>query len=200
VQIDYRWGAGNPDTVRKHAAELAALAPDVVLGVGSSVILALQAATRTVPIVFVSAIDPVGLGLVQSLARPGGNATGFMQFEFGISGKWLELLKQIAPSIARVAVLRDRTNPVSLGQLGALQTAAHSRGVELSPVVAGDSGDIERVIASWARGADGGLVVLPSALAIGPCSSRLRVSTDCRLSILTGFMSALAASSPTGPT
>ena len=133
VRIDYRWGAGDSDRFRQFAAELVALTPDVLLG-GGIVVPALQQATRSVPIVFVGVPDPVGAGFVDSLARPGGNATGFTFYEYGISGKWLELLKEIAPRVTRVAVLRDAASPSGTGQLGALQSVAPSFGVELNPV------------------------------------------------------------------
>src|SRR5882672_6865408 len=134
VQIERRWGGGDTGTFRKYAAELVALAPDVILATGTPVMDALQQVTRTVPIVFVTVIDPVGAGFVESLARPGGNATGFELFEYGISGKWLELLKQIAPRVTRVAILRDPTQTAGGGQLGAIQGAAPSLGVEVTPL------------------------------------------------------------------
>src|SRR5262245_54688477 len=134
LQIKYRWSAGAPERVRNYATELVALAPDVIVTGGASYVAALQQATRTVPIVFATATDPVGGGLVASLARPGGNVTGFTLFEYGSSAKWLELLKQIAPRLMRVAVIRDPSLPTGTGQLGAIQSAAPSFGVELSPV------------------------------------------------------------------
>jgi putative ABC transport system substrate-binding protein len=135
VRIDYRWGASNfdPERMRKGAVELVALAPDVVLATTGPIVLALQQVSRTVPIVFAAAIDPVGAGLVVSLARPHGNATGFTMFEYGISAKWLELLKEISPGVKRVAVLREPT-VAGIGQLAAMQTAAPSFGVELQPI------------------------------------------------------------------
>jgi len=132
VRIDYRWSAGDDERVRKYAAELVALAPDVILATGSATVGALLQATRTIPIVFPIAVDPVGAGFVESLARPGGNATGFLLFEYGISGKWLELLKEIAPKLKRVAILRDPSIAAGSGQLGAIQSVAPSLGVELS--------------------------------------------------------------------
>src|SRR5262245_32994087 len=134
VRIDYRWTAGNVDDTRRYAVELIALAPDAILASASPAVVALQEATRTVPIVFVQVIDPVGAGFVESLARPGGNATGFTQFEYGMRGKWLELLKEIAPRVKRAAVLRDPALAAGAGQLGAIQSVAPSFGVELSPV------------------------------------------------------------------
>jgi putative tryptophan/tyrosine transport system substrate-binding protein len=166
VRIDYRWGAANAERDRKYAAELVALSPDVILAVGGSIVGALQQATRTVPIVFVNVTDPVGAGFVASLARPGGNATGFTQYEYGLSGKWLELLKQIAPGVTRAAILRDPTNPSGSGQLGALQAVAPSLGVELSPVDVRDAGEIEQAVTAFARSPNGGLIVLSGAPAI----------------------------------
>ena len=166
LRIDSRWGAGDRDRVRKYAAELVALAPDVILALGSSTVATLQHVTRTVPIVFVHVPDPVGAGFVDSLARPGGNVTGFTQFESGIGAKWLELLKQIAPSVTRVAILRDPTNPVSLGQWGAIQSVAPAFGVELSPVGIRDPSEIERSVTTFGRGSNGGLIVLSSASTI----------------------------------
>ena len=163
VRIDTRWAAGNADDIRRHAAELVALAPDVILAHGASTVGPLLQATRTVPIVFPVVGDPVGAGFVDSLARPGGNATGFMSFEYSMSGKWLELLKQIAPSVTRVAVLRDPTNPAGTGQFGVIQAVAPSLGVEVSPVNMRDAGEIERAVAAFARSPNGGLIVTGSA-------------------------------------
>jgi putative ABC transport system substrate-binding protein len=164
VRIDTRWAGAKADDIRKHAAELAALAPDVILAHGTSTVRPLLQATRTVPIVFVNVIDPVGAALVDSLARPGGNATGFIQFEYGISGKWLELLKEIAPGVRRVAVLRDAATS-GTGQFGALQSVAPSMGVELRPVNVGEASEIERTITSFARSPNGGLIQTGSSLA-----------------------------------
>ena len=144
VQIDYRWGQHDPDRLRKYAAELVALAPDVIVANANPSTTALQQATRSVPIVFVNQVDPVGAGFVESLARPGGNVTGFTKFEYGMSGKWLELLKEIAPRVTRVAVLRDPASAAGIGQLGAIQSVAPSFGVELRPVDVRDAGEIER--------------------------------------------------------
>jgi putative ABC transport system substrate-binding protein len=166
VRIDTRWTAGNADDARKYAAELVALAPDVILGAGAAVIAQLQQATRTVPIVFTQVPDPVGAGFVASLARPGGNATGFTTFEFGISAKWLELLREIAPRVTRVAVLRDTTVAVGIGQLGALQSVAPSFGLELSAVDVRDAAEIERAVTTFAHGSNGGMIVLGGALPI----------------------------------
>ena len=159
VQIDFRWNARKADDTRKYATELVALAPDVIFAAGGPTLAALQQVTRTVPIVFVNVADPVGAGFVDSLARPGGNVTGFMNSEYGISGKWLELLKQIAPGVTRVAVIRDLNNRSGLGQFGALQGAAPSFGVELFPVGMRDVGEIERGIGAFARESNGGMIV-----------------------------------------
>lgn len=166
VRIDYRWTAGDADRVRKYAAELVALAPDVILTVGGSHVGPLQQVTHTVPIVFVQVADAVGGGFVNSLARPGGNATGFTNFEFDISTKWLEILKQTAPRMTRTAVLRDPANPSGPGQFGAIQAVAPSFGVEVIPIGLHDAGEIERGLTAFSRGSNGGLIVTPSSLAI----------------------------------
>src|SRR6266849_3806083 len=166
VRIDTRWATTNPDDIRRYAAELVALAPDVlVAGTGTATVAPLLQATRTVPIVFALVIDPVGAGFVDSLARPGGNATGFTFFEYGTSGKWLELLKEIAPRVTRAAVLRDPAVASGIGQFAAVQAVAPSLGVELSPVDVHDVGEIERAVAAFARSDNGGLIVTASALA-----------------------------------
>jgi putative ABC transport system substrate-binding protein len=162
ARIDTHWATANAAEIRRHAAELAALAPDVILAHGASTVGPLLQATRTVPIVFPVAVDPVGAGFVNSLARPGGNATGFMNFEYGLSGKWLELLKEIAPGVTRVAILRDPTQPAGTGQLGAIQAAAPSLRVEVSPVNTRDAGEMERAVAAFARSPNGGLIVAAS--------------------------------------
>jgi len=159
VRIDTRWGANNADRGR-YAAELVALAPDVILASTTPGMMALQHSTRTVPVVFVNVADPVGAGFVESLSRPGGNATGFTVYEYSLSGKWLELLKQIAPSVTRAAVIRDAANPAGIGMFAVIQSAASSFGVELSPVVARDGGEIERAVTAFARSPNGGLIVL----------------------------------------
>jgi putative ABC transport system substrate-binding protein len=164
MRIDYRWGAGNADNIHKHAAELAALAPDVILTAGTSAVGQMLQATRTVPIVFVNTADPVGAGFVESLSRPGGNATGFIQFEYSLSGKWLELLKQIAPGVTRAAVLRDPAITAGIGQFAIIQSVAPSVGVEVSPINVRDAGEIERAVAAFARSANGGLILSASAL------------------------------------
>jgi putative ABC transport system substrate-binding protein len=166
VRIDTRWPAGNADDARKYAAELVALAPDVILSTGSANIALMLQATRTVPIVFVLVPDPVGAGFVDSLSRPGGNATGFTPFEFGMSAKWLELLKEIAPGVTRAAVLRDAATTAGIGQFGAIQSMAPSLGIEVSPVNVRDAGEIERTITAFARQPNSGLIVLSSATAI----------------------------------
>jgi putative tryptophan/tyrosine transport system substrate-binding protein len=165
LQIDYRWGAGNVERYRTFAAELVALTPDILVTVGAPAVEALQRATRTVPIVFISVTDPVGGGLVASLARPGGNTTGFTLSEYGLSGKWLELLKEIAPRVMRTAVLRDPV-AVGIGQFAAIQAVAPSLQVELSPVDVRDAGEIERALAAFARFSNGGLIVTASTPAL----------------------------------
>jgi putative ABC transport system substrate-binding protein len=166
VRIDYRWSAGDPNNIPEHAAELAALAPDVILAAGGAVTAPLLKATRTVPIVFVIVPDPVGAGFVDSLARPGGNATGFINFEYGIGAKWLELLKEISPRVTRVAVLRDPAIAQGIGLLGAIQSVAPSLGVDVRPLNVRDASEIERAITDFARSPDGGLIVTGSALAV----------------------------------
>ena len=163
VRIDTRWATTNADDLRKHAAELAASTPDVLVGAsGTTTVAALLQATRTVPIVFAIVVDPVGAGFVASLARPGGNATGFTMFEYGMSGKWLELLKQIAPGVTRAAVLRDPAIASGIGQFGAIQAVAPSLRVELSPVDVRDAPEIERAVTAFAGIENGGLVVTAS--------------------------------------
>jgi putative tryptophan/tyrosine transport system substrate-binding protein len=166
VRIDIRWGAGDPERIRKYVAELVALKPDVILATGASTVGPLQRATRTVPIVFVQVTDPVGAGLVESLARPGGNATGFALFEYSTSGKWLELLNQIAPRVTRAAVLRDQTSQTGLGQFAAIQSAAPPLGIELRPVGVRDAGEIERGITALAQTSNGGLIATTGAYAL----------------------------------
>ena len=165
VRIDTRWSAGNADGIRKHAAELVALAPDVILASGTSTMGPLLQATRAVPIVFAGVSDPVGAGFVDSLSRPGGNATGFMQFEYSLSAKWLELLKQIAPGVTRAAVLRNPAETSGIGQFAVIQSVAPSVGMEVSPVSVRDAGEIERGVTAFARRPNGGLIVTGSGLA-----------------------------------
>jgi putative tryptophan/tyrosine transport system substrate-binding protein len=164
VRIDTRFGAGNANNIRRYSAELATLAPDVILATGNVVEQLLQA-TRAVPIVFVVVPDPVGAGYVDRLSRPGGNVTGFMQFEYSLTAKWLELLKQIAPGVTRAAVLRESALPAGIGQFAVIQYVALSVGVEVSPVNVSDAPEIERAIAAYARQPNGGLIVTASALA-----------------------------------
>jgi len=168
IRIDYRWGAGDTERFRKYAAELVAFSPDVILGTAASIVRALQEASRTIPIVFVTTIDPVGSGLVASLSHPGGNATGFISFEFSLSAKLLELLKEIAPSVTRVGVLRDPTVPAGSGGFAAIQTAAPSFGVELAAIDVQSADAIERGITEFARVPNGGLLV------VGPGSSMMQ--------------------------
>jgi putative tryptophan/tyrosine transport system substrate-binding protein len=159
VRIETRWVGANADDIRKHVAELVALAPDVILAQGASIVTPLLQATRTVPIVFPVAGDPVGAGLVDSLARPGGNVTGFMTTEYSMSGKRLELLKQIAPGVTRVAVLREPANANGLGEFAAIQAVAPSLRMEVVPVNVRDAGEIERAVAAFARAPNGGLII-----------------------------------------
>jgi putative tryptophan/tyrosine transport system substrate-binding protein len=166
VRIDTHWATANAAEIRKHAEELATLAPDVILATGDSTVPPLLQATRTVPIVFPLAGDPVGAGFVDSLARPGGNATGFMLYEYGIGGKWLELLKEIAPNVTRVAVLRDPASPSQTAQFGAIRAMAPSVSVEVIPVNVRDAGEIERAVADFARSGNGGLIPTSSAVAL----------------------------------
>jgi len=166
IRIDYRWGAVDDERIRQLATDLVATAPDVILASGSTVVRALERATTDIPIVFANTGDPVGGGLVASLARPGGNATGFLTVEYGMSGKWLELLKQMAPRVTRVAVIRDPTAASGLGQFGAIMGAASTFGVEVSPIdPRGDAKGIERAIGAFARTSNGGLIVTTSRLA-----------------------------------
>jgi ABC-type uncharacterized transport system substrate-binding protein len=162
VHIDYRWGPGNAETMRRYATELVALAPDVVLASSSAAVPPLLEASRTVPIVFAGVADPVAAGFVESLARPGGNATGFTVYEYSISGKWLELLKEVAPRVTRAAVLRELGIAPGLAQFGAIQALAPSLGVELRPVDVRDAGEIERALAAFAQGSDSGMIVIGS--------------------------------------
>ena len=165
IRIDIRWGENDVNRTGKYAAELVALAPDIVLATGTVSVAAMQHVTRTLPVVFAGVADPVGAGLVDTLARPGGNVTGFMNFEYNLSGKWLETLKQIAPRMTRAAVLRNPAIPAGIGQFSAIQAVAPSVGVEVSPIGVQDTGEIERALAAFARSADSGLIVTASALA-----------------------------------
>jgi putative ABC transport system substrate-binding protein len=159
LHIDLRLAGGNPADVMRYASELVALAPDAILAVGSATVAPLQRETRTIPIVFVNVADPVGAGLVESMSRPGGNTTGFTNFEYSMAGKWVELLKQIAPDLTRAAVLRDSKAAAGLGQFGAISAAAQSLGVELVPIGVGDLPEIERGLTAFARSSNGGLIV-----------------------------------------
>jgi putative ABC transport system substrate-binding protein len=190
VRIEYRWSGGNADTMRKYAAELVALAPDVILAGGALAVGPLLQATRTVPIVFTLVLDPVGAGFVDSLARPGGNATGFLSTEYGIGAKWLELLKEIAPRVKRAAVLRDPATASGAGLYGAIQSVAPSFGVDLSPVNIRDAVEIERIVTAFARTSNGGLIV--------PGSGRLPAGTNCPRSISGASSLPPAASSHMG--
>jgi putative ABC transport system substrate-binding protein len=163
ARFDIRWAENNAELDRKYAAELVTLAPDAILAAGTPSVTALQRISRTLPIVFVQVSDPVGAGVVDALARPGGNATGFMNFEYSLSGKWVELLKQIAPSVTRAAVIRDTTNPAGNAEFGAIQGAAQSLGVEVIPISVRDADEIDRAVAAFASSARGGLIVTPSA-------------------------------------
>ena len=165
LRIDYRWGAGNADTMRKHAADLVALAPEVILAHSSAAVAPLLQASRTIPIVFTIVADPVGAGFVGSMAHPGGNATGFTNFEYGMGGKWLELLKEITPRLTRVAVLRELAIAAGPGQFGAIQAVAPALGVELRPIDVRDAGEIERDITAFAQGSNGGLIITGSPAA-----------------------------------
>jgi putative ABC transport system substrate-binding protein len=165
VRIDTRWATANADDIRRHAVELAALAPDVILAHGAGAVGALLQATRSVPIVFPVVADPVAAGFVENLARPGGNATGFMNYEYSMGGKWLELLKQIAPSVTRAAVLRDTTEGSGTSQFAVIQAMAPSLRVEVNPINMRDTGEIEHAVAAFARSANGGLIATGGAAA-----------------------------------
>ena len=182
AQIDIRWGlSGDPERIRKNVTELVALTPDAIFATTFPIVAALQQVTRVVPIVFAGLIDPVGAGLVASLARPGGNTTGFAAYEYGLSAKWLELLKQVAPRVTRAAVLRDSLTPVGIGQLAAIQGVAPSFGVELTPLVVRDAGEIEPAVAAFARSPDDGLIVTIGTLTdahrdvVGKLAARYRL-------------------------
>ena len=165
LRIEIHWATPNASEIRRHAAELVALAPDVILAHAAPTLGPLLQATRTVPIVFTVVADPVGAGFVDSLARPGGNATGFISFEYSLGGKWPELLKEIAPSVTRMAVLRDPAIPTGIGQFGVVQAVAPSLGVEVFPINVRDAAEIERAVAAFARSSNGGLIVTASPLA-----------------------------------
>jgi putative ABC transport system substrate-binding protein len=182
VRIDYRWGgAGDVYKRRRDAGELVALTPDVILATGSPNVSALQQATRSIPLVFVTVVDPIGAGFVASLARPGGNATGFTPFEYGISAKWLELLKHIAPRVTRAAVLRDPTSAAGIGLFGAMQGVAPSLGVNLHPVGMRDPGEIDSGIVAFAREPNGALIITTSALTVAHQSLIVKLAARHRL-------------------
>ena len=193
VRIDTRWAGGGADTNRRYANELVALAPDVIVAAGNSAAGPLLQATRAIPIVFTIVPDPVGAGLVDSLARPGGNATGFTSFAYDIGGKWLELLKEIAPRVTRVAVIRDSTTTAGVGQWSAIQTAAPLFGMEASPINLRDAGELERTVSTFARTANGGLIVTSSGLAISHRDTIIMQAAKYRLPAVyysRGFVSA----------
>ncbi len=186
VRIDYRWGGADAERFRRGAAELIALAPDAVLASGTPSVAALQQATGRTPIVFAQVTDPVGSGLVESLARPGGNTTGFTTMEYGLGAKWLELLKEIAPRVTRVAVLRDLT--IGIGYLAAIQAVAPALGVELTPVGVRDAGEIERALTVFAaRGSNDGMIVPPSTLALTQRELIAKLAVQHRLPAVYGF-------------
>jgi putative tryptophan/tyrosine transport system substrate-binding protein len=186
VRIDYRWGAGDVEHYRTIAADLVSLAPDAVLALGYATVSALQKATRSVPIVFVEVIDPVGGSLVASLAQPGGNTTGFLSSEFGFSGKWLELLKEIAPMVTRVAVMRDSAIASQIGMFGGIQSVAPSLGVELRPIDIRDAGEMERAVVAFAGEPNVGLIVTPSAQARRFRDLIIRLAARYRLPTVSG--------------
>jgi putative ABC transport system substrate-binding protein len=181
VQIETHWAGGNADDIRRHATELIAHAPDIILAHGASTVGPLLQATRTVPIVFPVVFDPVGAGLVDSLARPGGNVTGFMTTEYSVAGKWLELLKQIAPSVTRAAVFRDTTTPTGSAMFGVIQAAAPPLGVEIIPVNMRDASEIERAVREFAHAPNGGLVLTASGLAFAHRDLIIRLAAQHKL-------------------
>jgi putative ABC transport system substrate-binding protein len=181
VRVDTRWATANADAVRRNAAELVALAPDVIFAPGASTVGPLLQATGTVPIVFAVVADPVGAGFVGSLARPGRNATGFMAFEYAISGKWLELLKQIIPSLTRAAVLRDATTPTGIAQFGVVQAMAPALGVEILQVNLRDAGEIEQAIMAFGATSNGGLIITASGLAFIHRDRIIKLASERRL-------------------
>jgi putative ABC transport system substrate-binding protein len=187
ARIDVRWTAGKADDIRKFAAELAAAAPDVILASGGSVVGPLLQATRTAPVVFTQTPDPVAAGFVASLARPGGNATGFTQVEYGTGAKWLELLKEIAPRVTRVAVLRDPSIPEGIGQFAVIQAAARPLGVEVSPVDIRDAREIERAVTAFAQSPYGGVIVTSSGLANAHRDLIIRLAAKLRLPAVYSF-------------
>ena len=184
MRIDIRWTAGNADDIRKYAAELVALTPDVILVSGGTALGPMLQVTRSVPVVFTQTFDPVSSGFVASLARPGGNATGFTGFESNMGAKWLELLKEIEPRVERAAVLRDPASPQGLGQLGSIQTAAHSAGIDVRPVNVRNADEIERDITAFVRGSNSGLIVLGSGFTIDHRKLIPKPHFACRKSLM----------------
>ena len=166
VRVETRWAGGSASDLRKSASDMVALAPDVIVATGTSAMVPLLQATHTVPIVFANVADPVGAGFVDTMAHPGGNATGFIQFEYSLSGKWAELLKQIVPGVTRAAVLRDPNIPNGIGQFAVIQSVAPSVGLEVTAISVRDAGEIERAVTAFARSPNGGLIVTSSALAV----------------------------------
>jgi len=181
LRIETRWAGGSAAEIRKHANDLVALAPDILFANGTAAVLPLMQATRTLPIVFANVTDPVGAGFVDTMARPGGNATGFVQFEYSLSGKWLELLKQVAPNVARVAVLRDPNIPSGIGQFAVIQAMAPAVGVEVGAINVTDAGEIERGVTAFARSPNGGLILTASALAVTHSESIIKFASQYRL-------------------
>jgi putative ABC transport system substrate-binding protein len=181
VRIETRWAGGSAAEIRKHANDLVALAPDVIFATGTASVLYLIQATRTLPIVFASVTDPVGAGFVDTMARPGGNATGFVQFEYSLSVKWLELLKQVVPNVARVAVLRDPNISSGIGQFAVIQAMAPMVGVEIGAINVTDAGEIERGVTAFARSPNGGLILTASALALTHSESIIKFASQYHL-------------------
>jgi putative ABC transport system substrate-binding protein len=181
VRIESRWAEGSASDFRKDATDIVALAPDVIFATGTAAMVSLSQATHTVPIVFAGVADPVGAGFVDTMAHPGGNATGFIQFEYSLSGKWVELLKQIAPGVARVAVLRDPNIPNGIGQFAIIQSVAPSVGMEVTAVNMRDAGEIERAVTAFARSPNGGLIVTSSALALAHRESIIALAAQHKL-------------------
>jgi putative ABC transport system substrate-binding protein len=193
LRVDLRWGGDDADRTRQYAAELAALSPDVMLAAGGPIIRAMQQATRTLPIVFAQSIDPVGAGVVASLARPGGNVTGFLQFEYSLSGKWPELLKDIVPRLKRIGVLRDPSNPAGIGQWAIIQAAAAAAGMEVTPLAVRDPGEIERGVAAFAGEPNGGLIVPVSASAVRHRDAIVASAARHRLAVVSPYRHFVAA-------
>ena len=201
IRIDIRWGENDVDRDRKYAAELVALAPDVILAAGTLSVTALQRASRTLPIVFVAVSDPVGAGFVARLDRPGGSTTGFMIFEYSLSGKWVELLKQVAPNVRRAAVIRNAANPAGIAQFGAIRATASSLGVDVSPIDIRDAGDIEQAITDFARSPNAGLIVTPSASSSAHIAQIVPLAARYKLPAVYGesFVAALGGLISYGP-